>query len=148
MIQSHHSSKVQCLLESFEEQKLVLKTCVKGIDSYRNINSKLSFTKSIGIHESSRGGNTWCVINILSYAISKENVVITTTMMCKRALQLGGIHIHQLFKLPTDNMSSAHRKAELAILALLRNPENYVLSTSYSLMKWVKYQMQFWQYFI
>jgi hypothetical protein len=29
-------------------------------------------------------------------------------MMCKRALQLGGIHIHQIFMIPIDNKASPH----------------------------------------
>ena len=60
---------------------------------------------------------------ILLYALSKGNTVITTAMMCKRAIQLGGIHIHQLFQIPVEHTSSAHRQAELAILALMRKPK-------------------------
>ena len=110
-------------VESFYEQKLVLKSCVETIDSYQNLHSK--YTKNIGIRGSPGGGKTWCMMNILLYAISKGHQVITTAMMCKRALQLGGIHIHQLFKLPinAENTSSAHRQAKLAIISLLWNPE-------------------------
>ena len=43
--------------------------------------------------------------------------------MCKRALQLGGTHIHQLFKLPTDDHLNPHRRAELAILQLMKKPK-------------------------
>ena len=58
------------------------------------------------------------------YAISKGLTVCTTAMMCKRALQLGGIHIDQLFKLPYGSVRvDAHRRAELAIIKLLGNPK-------------------------
>ena len=108
---------------SFEEQKLAVETCVDAIDSYRNLMDQNSYTKNVGIRGSPGGGKTWCMMYILLYAISQGNTVITTAMMCKRALQLGGIHIHQTFMIPIDNKTSAHRQAELAILVLLRKPK-------------------------
>ena len=44
-------------------------------------------------------------------------------MVCKRALQLGGIHAHKIWSLPTDDNMTPHRRAELAILKLLRDPK-------------------------
>jgi hypothetical protein len=60
---------------------------------------------------------------MLLYAIAKGNTVTTTAMMCKRAIQIGGTHVHQLFKNSIKNTTSAHRQAELAILSLMRKPE-------------------------
>ena len=55
------------------------------------------------------------------YEDSKVIEMTLTDMMCKRALQLGGIHIHQLFKLPTEDNLTPHRRAELEILNLMNN---------------------------
>ena len=60
---------------------------------------------------------------MLLYAIAQGNIVTTTAMMCKRAIQIGGTHVHQLFRNPIENTVSAHRQAELAILSLMRKPE-------------------------
>ena len=51
-------------------------------------------------------------------------------MMCKRALQLGGIHIHQYFKLPNEDNLTPHRRAELEILNLTKNPNKIVFLRS------------------
>ena len=38
-----------------------------------------------------------------------------TDMMRKHSLQLGGIHVHQLIKLPTKDILNLYRRSELAI---------------------------------
>ena len=45
----------------------------------------------------------------------------TTAMMHKSALQLGVIHVHQLFKIPTKYNMTPHRRAELSVLKLMKN---------------------------
>ena len=59
----------------------------------------------------------------------------TTAMMHKSALQLGGIHVHQFFKIPTKYNMTPHRRAELSVLKLMKNSKKigfwisvYVLS--------------------
>ena len=59
----------------------------------------------------------------LIYALSKGLVCTTTAFMCKRALLLGGLHLHQLFLLDTKDNTSVYRRAELAIVDLMRNPQ-------------------------
>ena len=58
----------------------------------------------------------------LLYAISKGLIVTTTALQCARALHLGGVHIHQLFLVPTEDNIPLYRRAELAILRLFKNP--------------------------
>ena len=55
-------------------------------------------------------------------SLCKGLTVMTTAMMAKRAIQLGGIHWHKLMMLPTRKNISPQQKAELAILKLLQNP--------------------------
>ena len=60
---------------------------------------------------------------IILYAASKGLTIVTTAIMSKRAIFLGGIHWHQLLCIPhTTNGLSVHRTAELAICKLLRDP--------------------------
>ena len=42
-------------------------------------------------------------------------------MLAKRAIQLGGKHWHKMFHIPTDRNLSIHRRAELAIISILRD---------------------------
>jgi predicted GIY-YIG superfamily endonuclease len=109
--------------ESFDEQQFAIRKIVESINRYRNLSSQTIYTKNIGIRGSPGGGKTWCMMYLVLYAISQGNVVVTTALMCKRAIQLGGIHIAQLFKNPSQSTASAHRQAELAILSLMRKPE-------------------------
>jgi hypothetical protein len=60
---------------------------------------------------------------MILYTIAKGNTITTTAMMCKRAIQIGGTHVHQLFKNPIKNTASAHWQAEISILSLMRKPE-------------------------
>ena len=109
--------------DSFLEQKLAIKTCVEAINSYRDLSSQGVYIKNVGIRGFPGSGKSWSMMYCMLYAISKGLNVVSTAMMCKRALQLGGIHIHQLFMLPVEDALTPHRKAELAILKLLRNPK-------------------------
>eukprot|EP00957_Ditylum_brightwellii_P157489 11986613-Ditylum_brightwellii.AAC.1 len=44
-------------------------------------------------------------------------------MMCKCALQLGSIHAHQTWPIPTEENMIPHHQAELALAKLLRDPK-------------------------
>ena len=57
------------------------------------------------------------------YAISKELRITATAMMCKRALQFGGIYIYQLFLIPFEENLVPYQKSELAILAPMKKPK-------------------------
>eukprot|EP00957_Ditylum_brightwellii_P182112 13875235-Ditylum_brightwellii.AAC.1 len=42
-------------------------------------------------------------------------------MMCKHALQFGGIHAHQTWPISTEETMTPHRQAELALTKLFRD---------------------------
>ena len=107
--------------DSYEEQKLAIETCVDAIDAYRNTLQD-SFIKHVGILGFPGGGKTWCMMYCLLYSISRGLKVTTTAMMCNRALQLGGVHAHKLFLLPTERLTP-HRRSELAIIKLMKSPK-------------------------
>ena len=116
-----------------------------------NIEQQDSYTKNIGIWGFPGAGKTWCMMYLVVYAISKGLTVITTAIMSKRSIELGGIHIHQLFLLPTETNLTAHRRSELAILKLLKNPKKLDLIKSLDiifLMKWVNCQQSLYLFFI
>ena len=107
--------------DSYEEQKLAIKICINAIDSHRNALHQ-SFIKHVGILGFPGGGKTWCMMYCLIYSISCGLKVTTSTMMCNRALQLGGVHAHKLFNLPTERLTP-HRRAELSIIKLMKCPK-------------------------
>ena len=121
-VESFHQNALQSQ-DSFNEQKFAIQTVVETINSYRDFTHQTTYTKNVGIRGIPGGGKTWCMIYMLLYAIAQGNIVTTTAMMCKRAIQIGGTHVHQLFRNPIENTASAHRQAELAILSLMRKPE-------------------------
>ena len=74
-------------------KKFAIQKVVKAIDFYRDFVSKTSFTINISIRSSPGGGKTWCIMYVLAYTIANGNAVITTALMYKGAIQLGGVHI-------------------------------------------------------
>ena len=57
--------------------------------------------------------------------------IITTSMISRRSVHLGGIHIHKLSNLPVNNSISSQRIAELAFVKISSNPLKLnVLQTS------------------
>ena len=54
------------------------------------------------------------------YAISSGFFALTTSMMARRSVHLGGKHIHYLFCLRIEIFLSPPRMAEIAIVKLLR----------------------------
>lgn len=113
---------------SFNEQKLAIELCTRAIDSYTAVSH--IFTKSAGIGGFPGSGKTWSMEYCVIYALCQGLCVVTTAQMARRAIQLGGKHWHYLFCLPTEKGLSAHRKAELSITKILRDPKklNFILS--------------------
>ena len=113
---------------SFNEQKLAIELCTRAIDSYSAVSH--IFTKSAGIGGFPGSGKTWSMEYCVIYALCRGLCVVTTAQMARRAIQLGGKHWHYLFCLPTEKGLSAHRKAELSIAKILRDPKklNFILS--------------------
>ena len=55
------------------------------------------------------------------YAISKGLNVVTTAMMSKSELQIGGIHWHVMLCISTEEKASTFRRAELCTTKILKN---------------------------
>ena len=121
-VESFSKSNIQSE-ESFEEQKIAIHVCVKAINQYQAMSNNGSYVKNVGIRGIPGGGKTWCMMYVMLYAISKGLVCITTAFMCKRALYLGGTHLHKLILIDTEDNSSIYRRAELAIIALMKDPK-------------------------
>ena len=64
------------------------------------------------------------------YAMSKGLLVLPTAMLAKRTIQLGGIHWYKLFSIPTNKSMNLHRKMELAIIQIMKHPQEYHLLLS------------------
>ena len=109
-------------LESFHEQKRAIKRCKESIDKYCDILAQNTFNKCVVLRGFPGSGKTWTMQYIALYAASKGLNIMTTAMMARRAITIGGSHIHNLFCLPTENNLSVHRCAELAIVKILRDP--------------------------
>ena len=122
MQQKHHQSDA-----SFTEQKLAVKTYGDAIDKYANVIGQTSLTKNIGIRGFPGSGKAWCSLYIALYAMSKGLFTLPTALLSKRAIQLGGIHWHKLFCIPTEKNMNNHRKAELAIIQILQKPKTLQL---------------------
>ena len=108
--------------ESYDKQTLAIRTCIDSIDLYRYLDSQSSYTKNTGVRGSPGEGKTCCMMYCLLYLISKGIVVSTIALQCARSLHLGGVHIHQLFLVPTEDSIQLYRRDELAILRLFKNP--------------------------
>ena len=109
--------------ESYDEQLLAIKTCVKLIDSYLDV-TDTKFNKNIIIAGFPGGGKTFIMMYVVIYARSRGLNVITVAMMCHRAIQLGGWHWYKLLCIPVDrgNNMSVYRMTKLAIQKLERYP--------------------------
>ena len=108
-------------LESFEEQHASIKLCCQQIDKYVNMSDQSTFTKCVGIRGFPGSGKTWCSLYVSLHALSKGLVVLPTALLAKRAIQLGGKHWHKMFYIPTERNLGIHRRAELAIISILRD---------------------------
>ena len=105
----------------FEKQRRAIKLCCHQIDKYCNLSYQNTFTKNIGIRGFPGSGKTWCSLYASLYALSKGLFVLPTALLAKRANQLGGIHWHKLFLLPTEKKLSVHRRPEIALIRIIRN---------------------------
>ena len=63
---------------------------------------------------------------ILCY-ILKVLTVTLTDIIFKRAIKIGGINVHKLFKIPTKDNLTHHIRAELENLNLIKKPQKRFL---------------------
>ena len=111
--------------DSYLEQKEALTMGIRTINQYMSGIQQSTFVKCIMISGSPGTGKTFLEICLILYAISKNLCCGITAVMAKRAVQLGGKHIHKLFCLPGHNKYSLYRLAEVALISLTRNAERY-----------------------
>ena len=121
-MQSFKKSPLQCE-ESYKEQKLAIESIVSAIEQYLNPIQLSIFVKCRVIAGAPGSGKSFILNYTAIYAISKGLVVGVTAMMAKRAIAMGGIHLHLLFKIPVNEKLTLHRLAEASLLALSKFPE-------------------------
>ena len=102
------------------QQKEAISIDVQSINEYLDIfgNTGEQFIKSIGVHGAPGRAKSFVTIYSCLYAISKGLRVLSTSMMSRRSIHLGGLHIHKLFSLDVGNNMSPQRMAELSFIKL------------------------------
>ena len=86
----------------------------------------MTYTKNVGVYGAPGTGKLFIGQYTVLYALSQGLNIISTALMGVRANTLGGIHLHKIFFLPTDNkISSPFVYAEKAIEDIKRNIEIY-----------------------
>lgn len=110
---------------SYLEQKRLNAELVGIVDQYRVPGPVLP--KNMLIAGPPGVGKTHCMGHSVCYSLSKGLYVMTTAVLAERAFLLGGRHLHLLFKLRVRDKGTPHRLAELAVIALSKHPELFVL---------------------
>ena len=123
-IKSFKQTPYQCK-ESFNEQKVAVIKGIDTINSYLQGAEQMIFTKCLIIAGSPGSGKSFLEVYLALYAVSKGLHCAMTAAMSKRAVQLGGKHLHKLFCLPGHNKFSLYRLAEMALIALVGKAEKY-----------------------
>ena len=94
------------------------------IDKYRAISGRESetYTKNAIIYGAPGTGKSFICQTIVLYCLSKGMNVMSTSLLGVRANSLGGIHIHKLFMLPTEDklQLSPFKSAEKALEKIRR----------------------------
>ena len=110
---------------SFEEQQKAIQLCCQQINKYCNLADQSTFTKNVGLRGFLGSGKTWCSLYVSLYALSKGLLVMSVALLAKRGIQIGGTHWHKLYCIPTERHFSIHRRAELALLHILRDEKKH-----------------------
>lgn len=112
---------------SYVEQRECLKVGIEAIDSYANGTQQTCFTKCVIIAGSPGSGKSFLEMYLAIYGLTKGLNCAITAVMSKRAIQLGGVHLHKLFALPGHNKLTLYRLAEIAIISLKSKADKYFL---------------------
>ena len=112
----------QQTLLSYEEQCIVQQHMKQQLDHY--LAASLTQTKCFCIAGSPGCGKTFLLLLGAMYALSKGLKVATTALMAERALSLGGVHLHKLFRIPVNQNGTVQRLAEQAVVTLLKDPKS------------------------
>ena len=106
---------------SYEEQVQVQRDLKQQVDQYRIPQTRQP--KNMLVAGPPGVGKTHSMTLSVCYTLSKGLCAMTTAILAERAYLLGGKHLHLLFKLRVRDGKTPHRLAELAVMALERNPE-------------------------
>jgi hypothetical protein len=100
--------------ESYEEQQLAMNLGINAVKQYMNSEGSDRAVKNVLINGSPGAGKTFVLQCIGLYAISMGLKVMSTSFMAVRASEIGGLNIHQLFKLNRKRKGSLFRLAEVS----------------------------------
>jgi hypothetical protein len=115
--------------ESYEEQMYVIDLAVKQLNKYRSASDEgtCTYLKNTVIYGAPGTGKSYVAEVIVLYALSLGLHVITTALMGVQANVRGGIHLHEIFKLPTSDSNSNLTPFQGAQIALDRIMHNVAL---------------------
>ncbi|KAF4751099.1 hypothetical protein FOZ63_021566, partial [Perkinsus olseni] len=112
------------LRETFAEQNGVLQTLMTHIDVHRRQRGS-RFVPHVLIEGPPGTGKTFLLKVAIMYMMSRGLQVATTAISSERAVQVGGVHLHQLLQLAVEHSRSGLRPEEAAYRAhakLARKP--------------------------
>jgi hypothetical protein len=107
--------------ESFQEQQEVRQISKALVQHY--LSSSTTCTKNLCIAGGPGVGKTTTLFCNLLYSMCQGLFVMLTALLAERAQELGGIHIHDIFGFPVNELLSPGQLAERAIAYLYRHPE-------------------------
>ena len=84
-------------LASFEEQQLSVRSIFSAINKYIDYTGQFNFVKCKVIAGIPGSGKSFILNYMALYAMSKGLKVLMTELMARRAVNIGGIHLHKLF---------------------------------------------------
>jgi len=105
--------------ESFQEATQVFNFCKTNIDRFSSPADRAP--TNIILNGGPGTGKTFQLKMAALYAASLGLNIMITAFICDRAIELGGIHLHNLFCLPAK-MGSVHQMADHSIRNLKYNP--------------------------
>ena len=98
---------------SFTEQQFALALMVRTIDRYKECYHQ-SITKGVLNNGAPGAGKTFLIQCALLYGMCEGLRCITTSLMALRSKVLGGINMHQLFKLTGNKSGNLYRLAQVS----------------------------------
>lgn len=107
--------------ESKKEQRLVLMMGMERIDRLQN--STVNYLNGIVIVGPPGCGKTFVANLLVTYALTRQHLVMVTALTAQRAREMGGVHLHALFKLPigASSLTSASVEADNALFNLMND---------------------------
>ena len=111
--------------ESFDEQQKIRAMIRRTYHDYTNP-SRTTLTRGLMVAGGPGNGKTHCLMYGVLYYISNGRLIIPTSVLAERSIELGGEHLHKLFHLPISS-ATAQRLAELAVINILRRPTSLEL---------------------